>query len=178
MKKIYIVLTFSGTILSRLIKMYTKDKYTHVSISLDSNLNNMYSFGRLNPYNAFVGGFVQESPDYGTFKRFKNSNVMIYSLDIEENKYNHIVQMIKHFKENKQKYKFNILGLFCVAINKRIKKQNSFYCAEFIKYLLDESKIDNNLPEIVKPSHFLMLNKNNTVYTGLLNKYDRVTNYY
>lgn len=30
----------------------------------------MYSFGRLNPYNPFWGGFVHESIDKGTFKRF------------------------------------------------------------------------------------------------------------
>lgn len=177
MKKIYIVLTFTGTMLSKLIRTCTKDEYTHVSISLDSNLNNMYSFGRLNPYNAFIGGFVQESPDYGTFKRFKNSNAMIYSLDVEKSKYKHIVKMIKYFKQNKKKYKFNILGMFCVALNKKIKKRDSFYCAEFIKYLLDESKIVNNLPEIVKPSHFLKLNTGNTVYIGRLNKYHRVASY-
>lgn len=47
-KKIYIILTYSGTILSRLIKVYTREKYCHVSVALDENLNEMYSFGRLN----------------------------------------------------------------------------------------------------------------------------------
>ena len=59
MSKIYIVLTYSGTVLSKLIKIYTQKEYSHVSISLDENLKQMYSFGRLNPYVPFVGGFVQ-----------------------------------------------------------------------------------------------------------------------
>ena len=50
-KKIYIVLTYSGTILSRIIRAYTGDEYSHVSIALDKDLEEMYSFGRLNPYN-------------------------------------------------------------------------------------------------------------------------------
>lgn len=60
MKKIYIIMSFTGTILSRIIKMYEHDKYCHVSISLDKKLNQMYSFGRLNPYNTFIGGLVHE----------------------------------------------------------------------------------------------------------------------
>ena len=53
MKKIYIVLTHTGTILSTIIKSYTHDEFSHVSLSLDINIKEMYSFGRLNAYNPF-----------------------------------------------------------------------------------------------------------------------------
>ena len=46
MKKIYIVLTHTGTTLSKIIKTYTKDEFSHVSIALDNKLQEMYSFGR------------------------------------------------------------------------------------------------------------------------------------
>ena len=58
MKKIYIILTHTGTFLSRVIKAFTGNKFTHVSIALDRNMEYMYSFGRLRPYNPFLGGFV------------------------------------------------------------------------------------------------------------------------
>jgi len=70
-KKIYIVLTYTGTILSKVIRVYTRAEYCHVSLSLDKRLRKMYSFGRLNPYNPFIGGFVHEGINVGTFKRFK-----------------------------------------------------------------------------------------------------------
>lgn len=35
MKKIYLVLTHTGTMLSRLIKTFTKDEFTHSSIALE-----------------------------------------------------------------------------------------------------------------------------------------------
>ena len=60
LRKIYIVLTYTGTILSRIVKFYTGKEYSHVSIALDENLEEMYSFGRLHPYVAFIGGFVHE----------------------------------------------------------------------------------------------------------------------
>lgn len=43
MKQIYIVLTHTGTVLSRMIKMYTKGKFSHISIAFDKDLNEMYS---------------------------------------------------------------------------------------------------------------------------------------
>ena len=56
--------------LAKIIKYYTHCEFSHVYISLDENLEHMYSFGRLNLYNPFKGGFVQESVDKGTFRRF------------------------------------------------------------------------------------------------------------
>ena len=70
MKKVYIVLTYTGTIISKIIKSYTKDEFSHVSIALDIELKHMYSFGRLNPYTPLWAGFVQEYIHKGTFKRF------------------------------------------------------------------------------------------------------------
>ena len=51
MKNIYLIITYTGTIPAKLIKLYTKNEYSHISISLDKELTEMYSFARLNPYN-------------------------------------------------------------------------------------------------------------------------------
>ena len=45
-KKIYILLTDTGTLFTNLIKLYTKKPYNHASISFDSKLSEVYSFGR------------------------------------------------------------------------------------------------------------------------------------
>lgn len=55
MKKIYIVLAHTGTLLSRIIKIRTGAEYTHSSIALDEDLEQMYSFGRKYSYIAFYG---------------------------------------------------------------------------------------------------------------------------
>ena len=89
-QKIYIVLTYTGTILSKAVKVYTRKKYSHISIALDKELKEMYSFGRLNPYNPFIGGFVHESINSGTFKRFKNTTTRIYSLNVSDKQYEKI----------------------------------------------------------------------------------------
>ena len=175
MKKIYIILTHTGTILSRIIKFYTKDEFSHISIALDSGLKEMYSFGRLHPYNAFIGSFVHEEIDKGTFKRFKKTKAEVYSLVVTDEQYEKIQKTIKHFDNNKQKYKFNLIGLACVSINKKIIRKNTFYCAEFVKHILKVGGISevNQLPQIIKPQDFKEISGLKLEYEGLLRKYKK-----
>ena len=82
MKKIYIVLTQTGTLLSRTVKLWTGKKYNHVSIALDEKLEQLYSFGRVYPNIAFIGGFVHEGINTGTFKKFYKTDTKIYEKEI------------------------------------------------------------------------------------------------
>lgn len=175
MKTIYIVLTYTGTALARIIKIYTKDQFSHVSIALDDELKEMYSFGRINAYNPFWGSFIHEEIDKGTFKRFKNTKTEVYSLNITDEQYEKMKKTIIYFVENRKKYRFNFIGLACVSINKKIKRKNRFYCAEFVKHILKVSGISesNKLPELIKPEDFKKLNGIKLEYKGLLRKYKK-----
>lgn len=171
MKKIYIVLTHTGTTLSKVIKSYTRNEFSHVSISLDMELNEMYSFGRLNPYNPFIGGFVHEYIDKGTFKRFYNTRAKVYSLEITEEQYENVKDSIRRIQNEKDNYKFNILGLFAAGFHKRIEKEYSFYCAEFVKYVMEKADINTGLPDVVKPEDFENINELHEIYGGFLREY-------
>lgn len=171
MRKIYIILTYSGTFLSRIIKYYTRDEFSHVSIALDKELKEMYSFGRLNPYNPFIGGFVHERINKGTFRRFYKTKTKVYSLEISDEQYERLKYNISIIKNLRRYYKFNIWGLFAVGFKMKIRKENSFYCAEFVKYVLDKSKIQTSLPELVKPEDFKQISNIKLEYDGLLKLY-------
>lgn len=174
MKKIYIILSHTGTVLSNIIKSYTKDEFSHVSIALDADLTQMYSFGRLNPYNPFWGGFVHEELNKGTYKRFKKTRANVYSFFIEDEQYEKIKQRINYFNTNKEKYRFNVIGLFFVSINKQVRRKNSFYCAEFVRHILRFSGIKtNHLPDIIRPENFKDLDGLNLEYQGLFRKYKK-----
>ena len=170
-KKVYIVLTYTGTVLSKIIRLYTRAEFCHVSIALDQGLNEMYSFGRLNPYNPFIGGFVHEGLKRGTFKRFKNTKAAIYSINLTNQQYKTIKRTIKKFKKRKHLYTFNVIGLFATAFNIKYKKDNSFYCAEFIKYLMEQAQLQIELPELIKPNDFKNINNSELKYQGILREY-------
>lgn len=171
MKKIYIVLTYTGSVLSRIIRLYTGKEYSHVSISLDENLESMYSFGRINAYNPFFAGFVQESPKFGTFKRFNKAITKIYSLEVSNKDYDIIKNIIDDFNSKKDVYRFNMLGLTAVMFNQRIKRKNHYYCAEFVKYVFDNTSLKIDIPEIARPMDFDKIKGTEEVYKGYLSEY-------
>ena len=173
-KQIYIVLTYTGTFLSKIIKFYTHAEYAHVSLSLDYELNKMYSFGRKHPYNPFIGGFVHEKLNSGTFKRFKKTKALIYVLNLTDKQYEKIEEVIQKFERQRNIYKFNIIGLFGSAFNLKYRKKNTFYCAEFVKYLMDEANLNLDLPELVKPIDFKKIENLEIVFQGILKNYQVV----
>ncbi len=172
MKQIYFVLTNTGTALSKIVRFFMKDEYAHVSVALDKDLKRMYSFGRLNPYNPFYGGFVHEGIRKRTFRRFKKTKSTIVSLDITDQQYKKLEELIQDIKKERRNYGFNVKGLFAIYFNKKIRKEKSFYCAEFVKYLIEEAGIELELPELVRPEHFKKISKCKLIYKGLLNNYN------
>ena len=103
-KQIYIVISQTGTLLSRILKYITGAEYNHASISLSKDLDTMYSFGRRYPYNPFWGGFVIESPHTGTFKRFSNTKAMILSMNIREDQYAELRNVLERMWKRRKKY--------------------------------------------------------------------------
>ena len=174
MKKIYFVLTYTGTILSRIVHIYTGQEFCHSSLSLDAELNEMYSFGRYWAYNPFIGGFIKEEVDSGTFKRFRNTKAAIYSLEVTDWQYKRIKREIKRMKKSKDKCTFNTLGLAAILFDKKLTRKNKYYCSEFVKHLVEVGKVENNLPDIVRPQDFENIDNVELIYKGKLKDFKRV----
>lgn len=172
-KSIYVVLSQTGTMFSKALKFFTRAEYNHASISLTPTLEKMYSFGRLNPYNPFIGGFVEEGKNIGTFKRFYKTQAMVLEFKVSVEKYNAIKYFIDYFKTNKQDFHYNYLGVLFACFRKYHKGNKRFYCSEFVKTCLETFNIENadDLPNIIKPIDFLKLNNKQIIYKGFLKNY-------
>ena len=94
---------------------------------------------------------------------------------VTDEQYEKARKTIEYFKNNKQKYKFNVLGLACVSINKKIIRKNTFYSAEFVKHILKVIGVTevNKLPRIIRPQNFKELDGLRLEYEGLLRKYKK-----
>ncbi|CDM68281.1 hypothetical protein CM240_1117 [Clostridium bornimense] len=176
---IYLVFSKTGTWLSKIIKFTTQDKYIHVSLSLDSSLRKMYSFGRTNPNNPFCGGFVVEDLYSGVYSKFKNSTCLIYRVPITEKQYEALVKELDYFLLNKNKYRYNLLGLFFVLINKSFIRKNFYFCSQFVSEILMKSSIysSNKKSEFHKPMDLLSIKNKEFIYEGLIKNYVLYNNY-
>jgi hypothetical protein len=171
MRKVYVLLTDTGTVLTKIIKLYTKKPHNHASIALDDELWDVYSFGRKRPRNPFLAGFVRENIRGGIFR---NADCAIYCCTISEKQFETICQKIREIEENKRDYRYNLLGLFAVMFNMEFDRKNAFFCSHFVAALLEESGIEINkqkplslvTPNDIKESASLKL-----VYEGKLSSY-------
>ncbi|MEW9050223.1 MAG: hypothetical protein AB2392_03645 [Neobacillus sp.] len=171
MRKVYVLLTDTGTVLTKIIKLYTKKPHNHASIALDDQLWNVYSFGRKRPSNPFLAGFVRENIRGGIFRK---ADCAIYCCTISEQQYETICQKIREIEANKSDYRYNLLGLFAVMFNREFDRKNAFFCSHFVAALLEECGVEINkrkplslvTPDDIKKSSSLEL-----VYEGKLSSY-------
>lgn len=176
---LYVLLTRTNTIISKLIHNFTNDQYTHAAISLDKDLSRMYSFGRKYTKNPFLGRFRKETLDTGVYKFHKNLPGLIMEIEVTKQQYQHVESMINHFIENKDLYKYNYPGLIYGLFNKETHYEHRFLCSEFVYYLLNESSIvDFHLPRnLIRPQNLLDLH-GTIIYEGNLKEIEFENNSY
>lgn len=174
-KKIYLLLTDTGTIFTKLIKAYTKKPYNHASIALDSDISKVYSFGRKNIRNPFNGGFVREDMNSILFQQ---ANCAIYSLNVTDNQLKMMSHHIKEMAVQKENYRYNFLGLFGVILNQPITGKNAFFCSQFVATILKENNIVSKIgkdPSLIKPSELPNLADFQLIFEGKLTDYQNRT---
>lgn len=171
---LYVVVSQTNTIVSRIIRLFTKDKYNHASISLNEELTDMYSFGRKYSRSPIPGGFIQENIHKKVFKNHPETKMAVYKLSVTDEQYAKILDMLKEMKYNPRKYQYNILGLFLAAAHKERKAQNKFYCSEFVKHVLVNSNVvkEKELPNICKPMCFRNI-PSEIIFEGKLTDYGK-----
>lgn len=87
MKSIYIMLTKSETVLSKLVHFVTKDTYTHASISFDHDLGTLYSSSRKNGRTLFPAGPCRESLRSGYYRHHDHIPCVVYELHVSDKAY-------------------------------------------------------------------------------------------
>lgn len=143
---IYIVLFSNRNDFSLLIRKVTKSAYSHSAVSLDSTMNNMYSFSDV-PYDAGVFGalgFVRESiwsPQYRNCEHFR---VLVSFIDKAGR--DAAQKKIDWFIKNYDKYTYNTIGLIQYYLkgkntkNHDETKKSRFFCSEFVSYMIDSTE--------------------------------------
>lgn len=171
MKKIYIVLSQTGTLFSRALRFYTKDPYNHSSLSFDRDLKTMYSFGRKSRYNIFNSGFVLENFYHGLYRFFPNASCQVLEVTVTEAEYEAMQEAVNMFHENIDEYRYNILGIIGFAVGMRLGRKNHYFCSQFVSHILLETDSWTQEPEFTKPMDFYALPNVRVIYEGNILEY-------
>ncbi|MDD3193830.1 MAG: hypothetical protein PHE47_08310 [Oscillospiraceae bacterium] len=170
-KTIYVVVTRTNTIPSRVIRVCTKALYNHVSLSFDSELEDLVSFGRLHPMFPFPGGFVHEGRHKGFFQRFQDTECLIYAKQVSGQEYERFEELLQPFEN--QRFKFNNLGCLTLLAGIPLERKNAYFCSQFCGKMLTKSGIyPFSKPfGLLRPADFCGLAGFSLLYKGSLQSF-------
>jgi hypothetical protein len=169
---VFVVLTFTGTALSGIIRNITKTPYSHSSISFDTSMRGMYSFGRgkITKYNFLDAGFTRE--DLRDMKE-NNSGEVLYSIYVTFVTKDEKDQMIEKVEEiaDKNAYKrlgYSLLGLLYNRLGIKYDGDDAFFCSQFVETILRAGGkgFDKKHPSEVRPYDYTKHKKFQFVMRG------------
>lgn len=152
MKRIFIVLSSTNTTLAKSIRKCTGTEFSHTSLALDNNFEEMYSFSRRKTNNPFVGRFKHESFDTGIFAKSKDCLCQIYTAQVTDEQIDKIKEKLEYFSNSKETFKFNNLGLFACWFKIKFPRKYKRVCSQFVSECLDYA-----CPEIILPKHYWIM---------------------
>lgn len=124
---------------------FTRFKYSHISICLDSEFKKFYAFQIKNIKTPLVGGFMEENESYFfQAKNITSLNEIVFELPVTDEEYTKISNYITTVKEDKE-YIFNYVSALFMFLIGGIRVYKSFHCCEFACEVL------NNIDSIKLP---------------------------
>lgn len=145
---IYVVLTYTGTQLSKVIKKKTSGIYTHAGFSLDLDLDNIYTF------NIQSRGFAVETAESCAVG--ENNKMVVYATYINDANYNNVKRMLHKYAKNVKKTDYSFINLIAIMFNKHMDLDAmNMTCSNFTNSMLmhaNAANVDTKSASLVTPN--------------------------
>lgn len=175
MKKIYILLTRTQSILSRAVHLVTSDQFTHAAIAFDEDMQLLYSSARWDGETMFPAGPCQESLARGFYARRKTP-CAVYELEVEDHVYLRALEEVGNIIAHQSRYRFNIIGLFLCWLHIPYRRKTHFFCSQFVGEILQKSGA-LELPKepcLMKPSDYTRITLLEPCFLGSVAQYQQM----
>lgn len=174
-KYVYLVLTRTGTVFSKIIGIATGKKYTHASIASNEMLTDMYSFCRDHKEHPLPANFNHEDIFTEVFGACKTIPSEVYRIAVTDEQIERYHTLIRHFILNRAKYSYDVGALLPMALHIPHKmRNNKFVCSVWVGFMLGKTGIVNDLkkhPSLIEPEDFRSVKSAELIYKGDLKKY-------
>ncbi len=170
MKIIYILLTRSTTLLSRVIGAVTGAEYTHASIAFDSRLDTLCSFTRLRPGRALPAGLAGESLTAGYLGRHGNMACMLLAVYVSETCYLEAQSIVTDMLARSDKLRYSVRGLIQCRRGVIEKRKDYFFCSQFVAEVLQRSEavVLPKPPSLMQPIDYLAIRQLQPCFCGTI----------
>lgn len=170
MRNIFILLTRSQTVLSRVIRRATGDTYTHVSIACDDELQTLCSFARRRAALPVPAGLVRESLQGGYFELHRYMPCALLCLPAQESAYGAVRARVEAMLASRERYRYDYGGLIRCRLGVPGGPPDRYFCSRFVAEVLGEAGALAlpKEPSLMRPQDFMNLPEVTCVYTGWL----------
>lgn len=170
---VYILLTYTGSMLSAIIRKASDAPYSHISIGCDASHQTFYSFGRKFHSNPFFAGFVEEDVKDGVYQRFQQAQFALYELEVTKKQYYNLQRQIRHFDRNRRLYRYNLLGMAFAKVGVSLTRQNAYFCSQFAATVFRRAGIHtfDRSEGLIHPMDFLEIDGMKLIGQGSLSDF-------
>lgn len=169
MEKLYISLIDTPGLFAFFIRRFTGISYNHVALSLDPELQEVYSFGRRWLPVTYFAGFIREHTEK-VLRKYPFARYKIVSIDCTPEQKQAIHEVLRNCYERRFHYHYSVVGLPFLVANVPFYLKNQYTCSSFLARLLADHEIllfDKHF-SLVTPRDFYELPEADTIYEGSL----------
>ena len=138
MNNIYILLTRSRTIVSRLVHLSTGDTYTHASIAWDDDLTTLCSFAHRYTALPLPAGLVREELCGGYYGLHRYMPCALLRLRVDDAAHRLLRQQIEEMLADAARYRYSVAGLLSCRAGREIEREGRFFCSQFVAGMLEK----------------------------------------
>lgn len=165
---LYILLTDTGTTFSKISKAITGDPYNHVSIMLERDFDEVFTFALKTALNGATGGFKKE-----TRSVLKGARYTLYRVAVSPEAHDRVKRKIITMAADARQTAYNHWALFNTILNKPLfetEGEQIMICSQFVGAMLVEAGVD-----LFKEKHLSTIKPYDFVRTKLLKFVERGT---
>ncbi len=132
----YVLFSRQNTKIGRVIRVFLRNsRYSHVALSLDEKLYEVYSFSRLRHDSPFSGCFMREYPKHYIIKDV-DVPVKICRVDMTEEQYAEACRKLKDSISRSDSMIYNLFDAAVLPLGKRYRLKDAYTCVSFTSYVI------------------------------------------
>lgn len=169
MEHIYIAMVDTPGIFAAVIRRFLGQRYIHVVIGLDAELEEAYSFGRRNPRVPWFAGFEREDKEK-ILRAFPTAAYKVCELECTKAQKAGIQRRLRQDYKKRYHYHYAVPGLPFIALGRPFYLKDQYTCSSYIARLLAEYQIRicGKHFSLVTPKDFCQYAYNRVIYEGSL----------
>ena len=179
---VYIILYAHDSLVGKSIRRLTNQPYSHASVSFDTSMNNIFTFGNRYIYNEdkeiyyrkFGAGRESFKKIDGKWSYPPKTPYVIYCLWLPKENIDRMKKRIHEIYNKPDAYRFSYDGLVKFYLNMSSESTNKMFCSQFVASLLAYGGMDlDKLPSLYSPYQLKDIKDVRYVESGLLKDFNK-----